>query len=45
MNTILLVLIGMFIGWNFPQPFWAKTVQSWIMNKIAKVSESSKNES
>ena len=27
-NTVLLVLIGAFIGWNLPQPGWAKWVQA-----------------
>ena len=26
-NTILLILIGAFVGWNLPQPGWAKWVQ------------------
>jgi hypothetical protein len=27
-NSILLVLIGAFIGWNIPQPVWAKWLQA-----------------
>ncbi len=27
MTTLFLVLVGAFIGWNLPQPFWAKMVQ------------------
>jgi hypothetical protein len=27
METVVLLLIGAFIGWNFPQPFWAKAMQ------------------
>lgn len=27
-NTLLLVLIGAFIGWNLPQPGWAKWLQA-----------------
>ena len=26
-NTILLILIGAFIGWNLHQPVWAKWIQ------------------
>lgn len=26
-DTLLWVAIGAFIGWNFPQPFWAVWVQ------------------
>jgi hypothetical protein len=36
------ILVGAFIGWNFPQPAWAKKVQErylapmwmWIKGKI-----------
>lgn len=27
MGTLLTLLIGMFIGWNLPQPDWARTIQ------------------
>jgi len=27
MNTLFWILIGAFIGWNFPQPWWAKFMQ------------------
>ena len=27
-NTIILVLAGAFIGWNLPQPAWAKWLQA-----------------
>lgn len=30
LDTLLLIAIGAFIGWNFPQPFWAV----WVQNKI-----------
>jgi hypothetical protein len=32
-NNILLVLIGAFIGWNLPQPTWAK----WIQAKVCAI--------
>ena len=25
--TIIWIAVGAFIGWNFPQPFWAKAFQ------------------
>jgi hypothetical protein len=28
MTTLLTLLIGMFIGWNLPQPAWARTLQN-----------------
>lgn len=27
-NAALLILIGAFIGWNLPQPVWAKWIQT-----------------
>lgn len=30
-ETILLVLLGMFIGWNLAQPRWAKDLQQKIL--------------
>lgn len=32
LDTFLLIALGAFIGWNFPQPFWAKIVQAKIIN-------------
>ena len=32
METILFILLGMFIGWNFPQPPWAKGIQEKFMD-------------
>jgi hypothetical protein len=34
MGTLFWVLIGAFIGWNFPQPWWAKYIQDKIMEKL-----------
>lgn len=36
LDTLLWVAIGAFIGWNFPQPFWAKFVQDKIQSFFAK---------
>lgn len=30
MFDLILILVGMFIGWNLPQPDWAKTVTDKI---------------
>jgi len=27
MYTLIILVIGIFIGWNLPQPQWAKTLQ------------------
>lgn len=34
MDIILLILLGMFIGWNLPQPTWARFVQQEVYNFI-----------
>jgi len=35
-DTAILIIIGMFIGWNFPQPAYAKLFQEWILTKWAR---------
>ena len=32
MEAILFILLGMFIGWNLPQPPWAKCMQACFMD-------------
>ena len=34
MGTIITLLIGMFIGWNLPQPDWAHAVQDKVMELL-----------
>ena len=34
MGTIITLLIGMFIGWNLPQPAWARTIQNKVMQLL-----------
>lgn len=39
MYKLIILLIGMFIGWNLPQPAWAKAIQdkfSSIFNKLTR---------
>ena len=36
LDTLLWIAVGAFIGWNFPQPFWAKIIQEKIQGMIAK---------
>jgi len=36
MTTIITFIIGAFIGWNFPQPDFAKTIQSKIIDLFKK---------
>jgi hypothetical protein len=35
-DTLLWILVGAFVGWNFPQPFWAKIIENKIRSMIAK---------
>ena len=37
LETILLVGAGAFVGWNLPQPFWAKLIQARIEAWWAKL--------
>jgi hypothetical protein len=38
MTTLLTLLIGMFIGWNLPQPVWARTIQDKVMQLLGSAS-------
>lgn len=37
-DAIFWIIIGLFIGWNLPQPTWANYVQSIVMGWITKLS-------
>ena len=34
LDIIFWIAVGAFVGWNFPQPFWARTIQAKITNLI-----------
>jgi hypothetical protein len=34
MSTLFWVLVGAFVGWNFPQPWWARFIQEKIVTMI-----------
>jgi hypothetical protein len=36
LDTLLWIAVGAFVGWNFPQPFWAKMIQDKIKSMINK---------
>ena len=36
LDILLWVAVGAFVGWNFPQPFWAKAIQEKIQSALAK---------
>ena len=35
-DVLIWVAVGAFIGWNFPQPFWAKAIQNKVMNALKR---------
>lgn len=39
LEALFWMAIGAFIGWNFPQPFWAKIVQEKIKNIFKNASD------
>jgi hypothetical protein len=38
MDALFWLLIGAFVGWNLPQPFWAKMLQTKLVDLISKKS-------
>ena len=36
LDTIFWIAVGAFVGWNFPQPFWAKAIQAKILGVLKK---------
>lgn len=36
LDTILLLLVGAFIGWHFPEPSWAKVIKAKVLAMIKK---------
>ncbi len=42
-DILLWVLVGAFIGWNLPQPFWAKWLQNKIVNVVRRVKVTNEN--
>jgi hypothetical protein len=34
MSTLITLVIGIFIGWNLPQPAWAKSIQDKVVGMI-----------
>ena len=37
LDTLFWVALGAFVGWNFPQPFWAKIIQEWEWSQFQVV--------
>ena len=38
MDLIIGIIIGAFLGWNLPQPTWAQTLQSKIIDLFRRKS-------
>lgn len=36
LDTLFWIAIGAFVGWNFPQPVWAKMIQEKVQAMLAK---------
>lgn len=36
LDTILWIAIGAFLGWNLPQPSWARYIQDWAKTQWSK---------
>ncbi len=34
MSTLFWILLGAYIGWNVPQPEWARSIQNKIVNTL-----------
>jgi len=35
LETIFWILVGAFVGWHFPQPLWAKTIEDKVRSLFA----------
>lgn len=35
-DIALWIAVGAFVGWNFPQPFWAKAIQAKLTSMWSK---------
>ena len=36
LDTLFWILVGAFIGWHVPEPFWAKIVKAKILSMFSK---------
>jgi hypothetical protein len=36
LDTLFWIAVGAFVGWNFPQPVWARAIQAKIQAIITK---------
>jgi hypothetical protein len=40
--TLIILIIGIFIGWNLPQPPWARDVQARVVSSIKALLDKSR---
>ena len=38
MSTLFWIAVGMFIGWNLPQPTWARELQDKVVAAVKNLS-------
>jgi len=43
MYTLIILVIGVFIGWNLPQPTWAKIIQDKVVGLVRSLFDKSTN--
>jgi len=36
LEILFWIAVGAFVGWNFPQPFWAKLIQEKVRSFFSK---------
>jgi len=37
MYTLFILIIGIFIGWNLPQPAWARIIQDKVVGLVRSI--------
>ena len=45
MEMILYIILGAFIGWNFPQPGYAKWIQNKVVNFVKNLGKMANDKS
>jgi hypothetical protein len=36
LDTLFWIAVGAFVGWHFPEPFWAKAIKAKILGMFKK---------
>ena len=40
--TLAILIIGIFIGWNLPQPYWARDLQARVVSSVKVLRDKSR---